>query len=151
MKIDGVKGWSIAMLGLAVAVILALTLHIERWGGLPKEELGALAPMPAPGPKDAGTLRDQYFHVEWKAEAEHEGRSRVMGYVYNDSDSPARNVELRITAVDWAGQPGRDMIRVVGATVPARGRARFDLEIPSSPAFTVAVESFEFVERPRGS
>jgi hypothetical protein len=147
LKIDPVTGWSIAILALALAAILALTVHIERWGGLPKEELGALAPKPAPGPQDE--LAAQYFHIEWKAEAVREGRSQLTGYVYNDSDSPARNVELRITAVDWAGQPGRSMVRPVGETVPAKGRAHFDLEIPSSPAFTVAVESFEFVERPR--
>jgi hypothetical protein len=123
----------------------------SRWGGLGTEELGALAPKTTPGPKDQGTLTDQYFHVEWKAEAERGGRSRLTGYVYNDSDSPARNVELRITAVDWAGQPGRNMVRPVGDTVPAKGRGHFDLETPSSPVFTVAVESFELVERPRGN
>ena len=152
MKIDRVTGWSIAVLGMAVvAAVLGLTADIERWGGLGTEELRALAPKTAPGPKDKGTLADLYFHVEWKAEAERGHRSRLTGYVYNDSDSPARNVELRITAVDRALQPGRNMVRPVGDTVPAKGRAHFDLEIPSSPAFTVAVESFEFVELPRGN
>jgi hypothetical protein len=133
-----------------VAVVLALTVDIERWRGLGKEQQGALAPKTAPGPKDEATLASQYFRVEWTAGPERDGRSHLTGYVYNDSDRPARNVELRITAVDWAGQPGRSMIRPVGETVPAKGGAHFDLEIQSSPAFTVTVESFEFVESSRG-
>jgi len=152
MKIDRAMGWSIAILGTAlVAAVLALTIDIERWRGLGEEQLGALASKTAPGPKDETALAGHYFRVEWKAEAERGGRSRLTGYVYNDTDRPARNVALRITAVDWAGQPGRTMVRPVGDMVPAKGRAHFDLEIPSSPAFTVAVETFEFVERPRGN
>lgn len=151
MKISPVTGWSIAILGMAVAGILAVTAGLERWSGPGPDELGALAPETVPRPKDEGALADQYFHIEWKAGPERGGRSRLMGSVYNNSDDPAWNVELRITAVDWAGQPGRIMVRPVGATVPAKGHAYFDLEIPSSAAFTVAVESFEFPERPRGN
>jgi len=152
MKIDRVTGSSIAVLGLGVAaVILALAVDIERWSGLDREELGVLAWETAPGPTDRGTLTDEYFHVEWKAGPERGGRSRLAGNVFNNSDRPARNVELRITAVDWAGQPGRTMVRPVGDTVPAKGRAHFDLEIPRSAAFTVVVDSFEFVERPHRS
>ena len=56
-------------------------------------------------PRQAATLGDQYFHVEWTAEAVQPGISRLTGYVYNDYGEAAQDVDLQITTVNAAGQP----------------------------------------------
>jgi hypothetical protein len=100
-------------------------------------------------PRQAATLGDQYFHVEWTAEAARPGISRLTGYVYNDYGEAAQGVELQVTTVDAAGRSVRSVIQPIGDTVPARGRSYFDLRVPASSSYQLSVTSFEFLE-PQG-
>jgi hypothetical protein len=101
-------------------------------------------------PRQAATLGDQYFHVEWTAEPVQPGMARLTGYVYNDYGETAQDVEVQITAVDAAGRPVTSVIQPIGDTVPARGRSYFDLRVPASPSYQLSVVSFEFLEPQNG-
>jgi hypothetical protein len=99
-------------------------------------------------PRQAATLGDQYFHVEWTAEAVQPGISRVTGYVYNDYGEAAQDVDLQITTVNAAGQPVRSVVERIGDIVPSRGRSYFDFRVPASSSYQLSVTSFEFLEPP---
>jgi hypothetical protein len=100
----------------------------------------------APMQKSLGeekSLGDQMFHVEWTVTAAPDGQSEIIGYVYNDEGEAADNVELRIIALDAAGQPVDSVVRPVRGEVPGLGRAYFDARVPASASFRVQVASFE--------
>ncbi len=104
----------------------------------------------AAAPGQAATLGDQFFHIEWTADVGQPGMSRLTGYVYNDYNKSAQDVELQITAVDPAGRPVGSVIQRIGDTVPARGRSYFDVQVPASSSYQLSVMSFEFLETPKG-
>ncbi len=92
-------------------------------------------------------LADRLFRVEWTAGASGQGQTRIIGYVYNESDHDAANVQLRISALDASGRTVRSVIKPMGDPVPAAGRAFFDLQVPNtSPSYQVEVESFGFMD-----
>src|SRR6059036_3147433 len=79
-------------------------------------------------PQAGVELADQFFHVQWTATEGRPGRSRITGYVYNDYGQPAVNVRLRISGMDAAGRELKGTTTFpVGDTVPANGRAYFDV------------------------
>ena len=97
---------------------------------------------------DESALADHFFHVEWTADPGAAGRTRITGYVYNDSGDSAINVALRIHEVDASGQDVASEIAPVGQTIPAHGRAYFDVRVPNSRFYRVDVSSFDFMELP---
>jgi hypothetical protein len=99
---------------------------------------------------DPATLGDQFFHVEWSAAASPDGHPRLTGYVYNDYEEPAVNVQLRIHELDSAGREITTLLEPVDETVPAKGRAYFDVPVPDSASYRVDVVSFEFIELSSG-
>ena len=99
---------------------------------------------------DAAAIGDQYFRVEWSTTTGRDGRPRLTGYVYNDYEEPAMNVELRIHELDSTGREVTALLEPVDETVPAKGRAYFDLPVPDSASYRVDVVSFEFVELSNG-
>jgi hypothetical protein len=69
--------------------------------------------------------------------------------IYNDYGQPAVNVRLRISGVDAAGRELKGTTTFpVGDTVPANGRAYFDVQVPESQSYRVSVAAFDFVEFP---
>ena len=74
------------------------------------------------------------------------GNSRLTGYVYNQYGEAAENVQLRISEVDASGRAASSVTRPVFGTVPAEDRAYFGVQVPSSPSYQVAVQSFDFQE-----
>jgi hypothetical protein len=92
------------------------------------------------------TLSDQFFRVEWTVSSGRDGNSRLTGYVYNQYGEAAENVQLRISEVDASGRAASSVTRPVFGTVPAEDRAYFDVQVPSSPSYQVAVQSFDFQE-----
>lgn len=126
-----------------VAVALGGTSARAQWGGdIPGERPSS--------EMDAATLAGQFFHVEWSAAAGRDGRPRLTGYIYNDYEEPAVNVRLRIDQLDSAGREIGADIAPVDETVPAKGRAYFDVPVPDSASYRVDVVSFEFVELSKG-
>jgi hypothetical protein len=105
---------------------------------------------PEPLNHDDAPLADQFFHVEWSAAAGRRGQEDISGYVYNDYGEFAVNVELRITELNSTGGEVESVVRPVGGSVPGFGRAYFDVHVPRSRSYRVAVTSFGFVE-PRGA
>ncbi len=93
------------------------------------------------------TLSEQLFRVEWAGGASPSDQFRIVGYVYNDYGEDAVNVQLRISEVDASGRTVGSVIKPVGDTVPASGRAFFDVQVPgTTPYYRVAVESFGFMQ-----
>lgn len=92
------------------------------------------------------TLADQFFRVEWTVSPGRDGNSRLTGYVYNQYGETAENVQLRISEVDTSGRVASSVTRPVFGTVPAEDRAYFDVQVPTSPSYQVAVQSFDFQE-----
>ena len=92
------------------------------------------------------TLSDQFFRVEWTVTPGRQGDSRITGYVYNQYGDAAENVQLRISEVDASGRVVSSVTRSVFGTVPGEDRAYFDVQVPTSPSYQVAVESFDFLE-----
>ena len=90
------------------------------------------------------SIGDQYFHLDWSVSPGRPGMSRITGYVYNDYGESARDIELRITELDTAGQPVATVFKNVSDTVPARGREYFDVQVPASQSYKVDVEAFDF-------
>jgi hypothetical protein len=87
--------------------------------------------------------------VEWTAGASGEDQTRIVGYVYNESEHDAANVQLRISELDVSGHTVGSVIKPMGEPVPAAGRAFFDLQVPNtSPSYRVEVESFGFMDNP---
>ena len=100
-----------------------------------------------PQPRQASpTLSDQFFRVEWTVSPGRHGDSRITGYVYNQYGETAENVQLRISEVDASGRVASSVTRPSFGTVPAEDRAYFDVQVPTSPSYQVAVQSFDFQE-----
>lgn len=96
------------------------------------------------------TIGDQFFHVEWSSVAGRDGHPRLTGYVYNDYEEPAMHVQLRISELDSTGRQRRVLVEPMDGTVPAKGRAYFDVPVPDHAPYRVDVVSFEFLELPNG-
>ena len=93
------------------------------------------------------TLSEQLFRVEWVGGASPPDQFRIVGYVYNEYGEDAVNVQLRISELDASGRTVGSVIKPVGDTVPASGRAFFDVQVPgTTPYYRVAVESFGFMQ-----
>jgi hypothetical protein len=95
-------------------------------------------------------LADRLLRVEWKATGGRAGQVHITGYVYNDSGEAAANVALRITGLDSSGAEVESVIRPVGDAVPGSGRTHFDVRVPRSRSYRVAVTALDALE-PRGA
>jgi len=123
---------------MALSLLLGTTLFLAIPG----------VTLPGAEAEDANpTLSEQLFRVEWIGGASPPDQFRIVGYVYNDYGQDAVNVQLRISEVDASGRPVGSVVKPVGDTVPASGRAFFDVRVPgTTPFYRVAVESFGFME-----
>jgi len=134
----------VVSIGSSCALVLCGAMLIAGSAGAeyPRGEWrGAWEAVPSPAP-----LADQFFHVEYTATPRDAGQAELSGYVYNVYGLAAENVELEITDLDASGQPVGRETRPVYGLVPAEGRAYFDVKVPRSDAYRVAVREFDFVE-----
>jgi hypothetical protein len=131
---------------LVVAVALLLGMALETaWqaGPVPAAEDGP----PVANPQSSPRLADRLFRVEWTAGASSHGQTQIVGYVYNESEHDAVNVQLRISELDASGRTVSTVIKPMGEPVPAAARAFFDLQVPNtSLTYRVEVESFGFMD-----
>lgn len=93
---------------------------------------------------------DQNFRVEFVPSTGRDGRPRLTGYVYNDYEEPATNVKIQIERFDLLGQDEGATVKPLDETIPAKGRAYFDVPVPDGASYHVSVVSFEFVELSHG-
>jgi hypothetical protein len=133
---------------VTAALLLGTTLPMALPGaGMETARAGSEAEPAVVTQHDAHvSLADQFFHVEWSSGIVERGQSRIVGYVYNDSRQDAVNVQLKISVIDESGRPVASVVETVGDTVPARGRAFFDVRVQGNgPSYRVAVASFDFM------
>ena len=131
----------------AAALLLGTGLVVALLGtGLEPARAGSEAEPRAIAPPDTTPAQtDRFFRVEWSAGPVGRGQSRIVGYVYNDFQEDAVNVQLRISRFDESGRPVDSIVQPVGDTVRAGGRAFFELRVPGEgPSYRVAVASFAF-------
>jgi len=140
----------LASFAVAALGVAGLDAHVARadWSetGLDWDEAAPV--IKTVNPDDQSALADHFFHVEWTADPGAAGRARISGYVYNDYGDAAVDVALRIHEIDASGQDVASVVAPVGETVPARGRAYFDVAVPDSRSYRVDVMSFDFLELP---
>jgi hypothetical protein len=135
------RGVVAAALLLGTGLVVALPVV-----GLEAARAGSEAEARVIAPPDTSPAQtDRFFHVEWSAGVVDRDQSRIVGYVYNDYGEDAVNVQLRISQIDGSGRPIDSIVRPVGDTVRAGGRAFFELRVPGNgPSYRVAVASFAF-------
>ena len=97
-------------------------------------------------PGERPALNDQFFRVEYSTGTHGPEQSEISGYVYNDYGLPAINVEIEIAELDASGQTVGTETRPVFGLVPAKGRAYFDVRVPTGASYRVKVQEFDFVE-----
>ncbi|HMH50608.1 MAG TPA: FxLYD domain-containing protein [Candidatus Acidoferrum sp.] len=86
---------------------------------------------------------DSYFKVEWQAD-ERGGKPMVSGYVANQWGLGARNVRLRVEALDAAGSVAATYIGYVNGYVTPGARVYFEVPVPAkAPSYRVTVLSFD--------
>jgi hypothetical protein len=89
---------------------------------------------------------DRYFRVESQPTAGKRGPV-VSGYVYNLTGYSYERVQLAIDAVDAAGQVSASTVGQIYGTVPANGRAYFEVPAGVGSSYRVRVISFDPVGR----
>ena len=93
------------------------------------------------------SLAAQLFRVDFTAEPDGRGTTRITGYVYNADGRAADQVKLRITELDASGVTLTSFVEPMLETVPALGRAYFDVAVPDEGIlYRVAVDSWNTVE-----
>ncbi len=131
---------------VAVALLLGAALEIA-WQAGPAP--AAEDPSAVASQESSPRLADRLFRVEWTAGATSQGQTRIIGYVYNESEHDAANVQLRISDLDASGRTVSYVIKPMGEPIPAAGRVSFDLQVAgTSPSYRVAVESFGLIDDP---
>jgi hypothetical protein len=124
-------------------VVLALLLGIGFTMAAPGLALQGAAAQD----RESASVGDP-FRVQFAAMPNGNGGVRVTGYVYNDGSLAADNVQLRITEIDFSGYKVTSYIKPVLDTVPASGRAYFDVTVPDDgEAYQIAVDSWNPVQR----
>jgi len=116
--------------------------------------IGLTAAVPGVGVETASaqdqahqTLADPVFRVDFTAEPDGYGTTRITGYVYNDHGRAADQIRLRITELDASGVTLASYVEPVLETVPALGRAYFDIKVPDEGlSYRVSVDSWDTVE-----
>jgi hypothetical protein len=89
---------------------------------------------------------DRYFKVEWQPD-ERRGKPIVGGYVTNQWGLPAKNVRLRVEALDAAGKVTATYIGYVNGDVAPGSHVYFEVPVPpTDPRYRVTVLSFDPVD-----
>jgi len=129
-----------------VRMIMMVTVLVTAWrggqcvAGIAEDDEIRAAFVPA-----TGADSDRLIRVEWAMSGGAAARSRISGYVYNQSAQTASNVQLRIGAVGTAGEAISSVSGLVIDSVPGQGRVRFDVQVPGiGTSYDVAVTSFSF-------
>jgi hypothetical protein len=98
-------------------------------------------------PPSYGTYgSESFFKVEAQPD-ERRGKPVVSGYVTNVGGKSARNVRLRVEALDAAGAVSGTTIGYVSGYVTPGSRVYFEVPVPSRAAgYRVSVLSFDIIQ-----
>jgi len=94
-------------------------------------------------------LASEFFHVDWSAQPDGHGYTRITGYVYSNKGRAADDVQLRIAALDASGMPVATYFERMLEEVPAEGRAYFDVKVPTNSqasTYDVGVYTWNTIE-----
>jgi len=93
----------------------------------------------------AATLR-----AEWDVEPESSGARRITGYLYNQSNYRATNVQLLVEALDGSDRVITRRVERVPGTVPPTNRAYFEIRaLPPAAYYRLHVHSYRLTESSR--
>jgi len=110
---------------------------------------GLLAVEQPAGSQNFGGSHDRYFTVEWRL-VEDMGRPTVAGYVRNEWNTYARNIQVRVVELGAGGQPADTVIASAHGEASPGGRVFFKAPVRSrSAAYQVSIYSFAWVHRGR--
>ena len=82
----------------------------------------------------AATIGEQFFRVEWSRAVGRDGRPTLAGYVYNDYEEPAMNVQLRIHELDSSGREVTALLEPVDARF-RRKPSLLHVPVPDSASY----------------
>jgi hypothetical protein len=94
-------------------------------------------------------LAAESFRLDWNAQPNGDGQTRITGYVYSDKGHAADDVQLRIAEVDASGQTVATYFPTMMEEVPSKGRAYFDVKVPrnsDATTYQVGVYSWNTIE-----
>jgi hypothetical protein len=130
---------------LSVAACAMLSALVQGCAGTAMSETatgGGAASPPSYGTYGA----ESFFKVEAQPD-ERRGRPTVSGYVTNQGGKSARNVRLRVEALDAAGAVSGTTIGYVSGYVTPGSRVYFEVPVPSRAAgYRVSVLSFDIIQ-----
>lgn len=93
----------------------------------------------------ASRTPESYLRVESTVEPSKSGRQRITGYVYNERDLRAANVQLLVEILDASGQVVGSTLASVYGEVPARNRSYFEVPLSvSGSSHRVTVRSVDW-------
>ncbi len=93
----------------------------------------------------ASRTPESYLRVESTVEPSKSGRQRITGYVYNERDLRAANVQLLVEALDASGQVVGSTPAWVYGEVPPRNRSYFEVPLSlSGSSYRVTVRSVDW-------
>ena len=103
-----------------------------------------LAATPAPAVMSPSGI-DPRLRLDWETAEGRGGRPVITGYIYNDYDRTAINVQLLAEALDASGRVVGRAIGFVPGHVPVHNRNYFSVPLNTSGAsYRITVTNFEW-------
>ena len=137
----------VALLLVAALAPLASAQDADAYGGPTVATASAASDTCVTDPL-ANPLADRYFYLSCNVSRQRGGRSRITGFVNNDSNEFVNNVQLRISELDACGHVVSSLVAPLEKSVPAHSDGHFDVHIPTSPSYQVTVDSFDALQAP---
>jgi hypothetical protein len=116
--------------GLAVAVALLVGV-------------GLMPSLRGVGSQARAEDMNKRYSVEFGTSATWKDRTRITGYLHNNSGHAVHHMRLVIQGLDAKGHVISELYSAVDDTIPTDGRAYFEAQVPSSPSYRVNVDPLE--------
>ncbi len=144
---DSARHLSGVVRGRAVLGMVLMLPQASASGGAMESAQSAANAQGGQGTQSYGVYGvDSYFKVEWQLD-ERRGKPMVSGYVRNQWGMGARNVRLRVEALDAAGAVVATYIGYVNGDAAPGAHIYFEVPVrEKAPNYHVNVLSFDPVE-----
>jgi hypothetical protein len=118
---------------VAIGLICAALIGCATTDTQPSASIASLAPN-----------AEQWFRIDWAAEADDDGERRLQGYVVSALGEPANRVQLLAQALDASGNVIGQRLYWMPGVVPALGRVYFEIpKMPAAPQYRVTVWAYD--------